>query len=460
MIQRTSNVFARPAFRKVHSRFQKYGLLTLLLLFMAGTVSAQNVQQLSLEEAIKLGTGNSNTIKLSQARIEEAVARYNQVKDNVLPTGSVSYTYNHAEIPTTTFKISDEANPMYLPKRADAFLGTFTLQEVIFGGNRLKYATESTSLLTQVARLDAERDVEELVYNITSAYFNLYKLQQSQQVVAQNLQAIDRQIKQAQRFFEQGLATRNDVLRFQLQRSNVELSGVDLETNRKVVVYNLNIMLGLSPETDLAVEKIETPGLLNVPVAAFVDTALANRPDIKALGLQTKVADNQIKSIRAEKMPSVLASASAYYINPSGAFVPPVNSYLAPVAAGVTVAWNFDQLWLNDNKVAEARIKKTEVEISRDAAMDLVKTEVNQSYQNYSKALERVRILETAIAQATENDRMVESQYQNTIASAIERVDAETQLFEAQINLALAKADADLAYYTLLKSTGTLTHNQ
>ncbi|MBF9254697.1 TolC family protein [Pontibacter sp. 172403-2] len=459
MIQRSSNVFARLAFRRVHSRFQKYGLLALLLL-LGGAVSAQNVRQLSLEEAIRLGTQNSNTIKLSQARIEEAISRYNQVKDNTLPTGSVSYTYNHAEIPTTTFKISDKAEPFFLPRRADAFLGTFTLQEVIFGGNRLKYATESTALLTQVARLDAESDKEELVYNIASAYFNLYKLQQSQQVVAQNLEAIDRQIKQAQRFFEQGLATRNDVLRFRLQRSNIELSGVDLETNRKVVVYNLDIMLGLPPETNLAVEKIETPGQLTVPVAAFVDTALVNRQEIKALGLQTKVADNQIKSIKAEKMPSVLASASAYYINPSGAFVPPANSYVAPVMAGVTVAWNFDQLWLNDNKAAEARIKKTEVEISRDATIDLVKTQVNESYQNYRKALERVQILETAIAQATENDRMVESQYQNTIASAIDRVDAETQLFEAQINLALAKADADLAYYTLLKSTGTLTHNQ
>jgi len=459
MIQRTSNVFARLTFRHVHFIFQKYGLLALLLL-LTGAVSAQGVKQLNLQEAIELGIRNSNTIKLSQARIEEAIARYNQVRDNTLPTGSVSYTYNHAEIPTTTFKISDQAEPLYLPRRADAFLGTFTLQEVIFGGNRLKYATESTNLLTQVARLDAESDKEELVYNITSAYFNLYKLQQSQQVVVQNLEAIDRQIKQAQRFFEQGLATRNDVLRFQLQRSNVELSGVDLETNRKVVVYNIDIMLGLPPETDLAVEKIETPTQLTTPVAVFVDTALANRQEIMALGLQTKVADNQIKSIRAEKMPSVLASASAYYINPSGAFVPPVNSYLAPVMAGVTVAWNFDQLWLNDNKAAEARIKRTEVEISRDATIDLVKTQVNQSYQNYVKALERVRILETAIAQATENDRMVESQYQNTIASAIDRVDAETQLFQAQINLALAKADADLAYYTLLKSTGTLTQNK
>ncbi len=440
----------------MHFRGKLWGLLALLVLF-AGTVSAQSMRRLSLQEAIALGTQNSNKLKLSQARIEEAVTRYEQTKDNALPTGSVSYTYNHAEIPTTTFQLSDKAEPFYLPRRADAFLGSISLQEVIFGANRLKYATASTELLTQVARLDAEKDRDELVFDITNAYFNLYKLQQSRQVVTQNLVAIDRQIKQAKRFFEQGLVTRNDVLRFQLQRSNVELTGVDLETNRKIVVYNLNIMLGLPVDTDLAVDEIKTPDQLAATLATYVDTALVNRQELKALGLQSKVADNQIKSVQAEVMPSVLASAGANYINPSGSFIPPGNSYLAPLSAGLTVAWNFDQLWLNKNKVAEAKVKKTEVEISRDAALDLVKTQVNQSYQKYQQALERIRISQSAIEQARENDRMMESQYQNAIVSATERIDAQTQLFQAEINLELAKADAGVAYYTLLKSTGTLT---
>ena len=66
-------------------------------------------------------------------------------------------------------------------------------------------------------------------------------------------------------------------------------------------------------------------------------------------------------------------------------------------------------------------------------------------------------MLETSIAQATENDRLLESKYKNNIASATDRIDAETLLYQAKINLELAKADARLAYYTLLKSTGKIT---
>ena len=43
------------------------------------------------------------------------------------------------------------------------------------------------------------------------------------------------------------------------------------------------------------------------------------------------------------------------------------------------------------------------------------------------------------------------------MASVTDRIDAETLLYQAKINLEIAKADAGLAYYTLLKSTGKIT---
>ncbi|WP_439883171.1 TolC family protein [Pontibacter sp. MBLB2868] len=435
----------------------KNAVMLALMLAISGAAAAQQPVSLSLQEAIDLGLKNSVSLKLSQSKVSEAIARYNQVKDKSLPTASASYTYNHAEIPTTTFQISDEGQAFHLPRHADAFIGTVALKEVIFSGNRMRYAQESTNMLAHIAQLDTERDKEEIAYTITSAYFNLYKLQQSKRVVAQNLEDVDRQIKKAQRYFDQGIVTKNDVLRFQLQRSDVELAGVDLETNRKIVVYNLDLLLGLPQGTDLEVQ--EQPVLAEhlAPLTTYVDSALVNRPEIRALGLKSMVAENNIKSVRAEKLPTVLVGADAYMINPSGTILPTKNGFVAPLTAGATVAWNIDQLWLSKNKESEAKIQKAQVELNKNLTVDQVKSEVNESYQNYQRALQRVQILETAIHQATENDRMLESQYQNQIATATDRIDAETQLFQAMVNLELAKADAGIAYQKLLKSTGNLT---
>jgi outer membrane protein TolC len=71
-------------------------------------------------------------------------------------------------------------------------------------------------------------------------------------------------------------------------------------------------------------------------------------------------------------------------------------------------------------------------------------------------AVDKIKLLQTSIEQASENNKILESKYKSNIASATDRADAETLLYQAQINLELAKADAGLAYYTLLKSTGKL----
>jgi len=94
--------------------------------------------------------------------------------------------------------------------------------------------------------------------------------------------------------------------------------------------------------------------------------------------------------------------------------------------------------------------------INKNIELYNVKREVNQNYQNYTQALSKIKLLQTSIDQAGENNKILESKYKSNIASATDRADAETLLYQAQINLELAKADAGLAYYTLLKSTGKL----
>jgi outer membrane protein len=46
--------------------------------------------------------------------------------------------------------------------------------------------SQSTELLTSIARLDAVKDKEQITYEIISEYYNLYKVLQSKKVVAQN----------------------------------------------------------------------------------------------------------------------------------------------------------------------------------------------------------------------------------------------------------------------------------
>ena len=427
-----------------------------MLLLLPFSLQAQTVKKLSLAEAIRLGIANSKNLKLSQQKIMEMEAKLETIKDNALPNASASFMYNHAEIPTQSLQIG-RGNPINLPSRADAFVGTAGIQELIYGGNKLKYAKESTKLLRSLAELDLEKNKEEVTYAVINSYFSLYRLQQSKNVVLQNLNSIGLQLKQAQQFFSQGIVTKNDVLRFQLQQANVSLTKAELETNQQVVNYTLNILLGLPEENLIAVNeddfKLHEAGALN----NYQLLAQSNRQELKQFELREKVGDLEIKSIKADRLPTVGIGANLYYINPSGSFIPPQNQFIAPMTVGATVSWNIANLWKNKNKVTEANLERGEIAIQRSLFNDQLKTEINKNYQQYALALERISILQASIDQATENDRLLASKYKNNMASVTDRSDAETLLYQAKINLELAKADAGLAYYTLLKSTGKIS---
>ncbi|HKG06195.1 MAG TPA: TolC family protein [Pedobacter sp.] len=424
-------------------------------LLLPGTLFAQQVKKLNLQEALSLGISNSKNLKLSQNKVDQAVARLATVKDNALPSASASFLYNHAEIPTNTLSIGG-ADPIHLPKRADAFVGTAAVEELIYNGGKLRYAEESTRLLTEVARLDADKDREEISYAVISTYYSLYKVLQSKKVVAQNLESIASQLKQAERFFEQGVVTKNDVLRFQLQQANVSLTDMEIENNRKVINYNLDVLLGLDEATEIEITGPDNALRPAGTLGSYLDLAFSNRQELKQLDLQNKVADVNIKSVKANTLPTVGVGANLYYINPSGRFIPPADQFIMPVTVGANISWNIGNLWTNRHKVSEARVQQKSIGFQKDIVADHVKTEINKSYQDYQLATGKIRVLETSIAQATENDKLLASKYKNNVASAIDRIDAETLLYQAKINLEIAKADAGLAYYTLLKSTGKI----
>jgi len=332
----------------------------LITLFIAGLAFTQMAfaqdRTITLDEAIKLGLDNSKQLKLSASKVDQAVAKYNEVMDHVLPTGSVSLAYNRAEIPANVLNFGTQS--IHLPKNANAYLGIASLNENIYAGHKFKYAQESTKLLTQIARLDIVKDKNEITYDIIESYYNLYKVIQSKKIINQNLTSIDDQIHQSQRFFEQGLVTKNDVLRFQLQRSNVELSGIDLESNRKIINYNLDILLGLPENTQLTIAEIKEETHAVAPLANYIDTAMANRQELAQFDLRDKVAATNIKSIEANTLPTLSASAGGYYIDASANPLPQSGSFITPLTIGITGAWKFDALWLNKTKIAEARIKR------------------------------------------------------------------------------------------------------
>src|SRR6185503_9881812 len=71
---------------------------------LTGAQDTSATKSLSLQEAIDLSIKNSNQLKASQARIEQATGAVQEAKDNKLPNASVSGSYLRVNSPNINLK--------------------------------------------------------------------------------------------------------------------------------------------------------------------------------------------------------------------------------------------------------------------------------------------------------------------------------------------------------------------
>ena len=431
------------------------GVLSLVI--FAAVPSFAQTRTLSLDEAVQLGIQNSKQLKSSQYKINEALARLDQSKDAQLPSAKVSFQYLHALMLARTINLPGlTTTPVHLPFDFPAYLGTLAISEPIFGGNQLKYARQSADLMVQLSRLDADKDKEDVMYLVISSYINYNKILQNILIVAQNMQDVDSKLTEITKYESQGLATKNDVLRYDLQRSQMQLTALELENNRRIANFNMNILLGLPDSTQVILQATNYKLDEHPVFGDLLQDAATNRRELQDNAYQAKVAEINIKKIHDQRLPTLAASAGMYYINPTGKPIPTDHTVIAPVTLGLGASWDIGTLYTNKNKVKEATIQRQELNTNRDAAMDEIRKDVNQEFIMYQQSLAEIKILQVAVSQAEENERITESKFRNNLVNTTDRIDAQSLLYQSRVNLELAKSDATIAYYELLRSTGKI----
>lgn len=419
---------------------------------------AQDTKQLSLQEAIDLSIKNSKQLKASEARIEQATGALKEANDNRLPNASFSGSYLRLASPnisvkTKAFGGGADSSGGGTPAVNQAAYGIFNIALPIYAGGKIRYGIESARYLQQAAMLDAENDKEAVILNTINAYINLYKAAVTVDVVQENLQQSLQRDSVLSRLEQNGLLARNDLLKSELQSSNIELSVLDAENNRKIANVNMNLILGLPEQTILVTDSSTFEKNISLKNAVeYEQLALQNRKDVLALSFRKKAATTGISAVKAEMYPSIALTGG--YI---AADVPHLITITNAVTVGVGVQYNFGSLWKTKAKIVQAQAREKEISANQAQLDDVVRLRVNQDYENYLLSQKKTEVYIKAVLQATENYRITKNKYDNNLVNTTELLDANVSLLQSKINLAVAKADVILAYNRLLETAGLLS---
>jgi outer membrane protein TolC len=435
------------------------GMFFLMLIFFPVFVKSQDVESLSLKETIDLSLKNSHLLKASDARNDQAAAQVKQALNNRLPNATISGAYMYMTNPTISLKTNSNkndtsANKQSFPKVNQAMYGIVNLSLPIFAGGKIKYGIESAKYLEQATILDAEKDKEAVILNTINAYINLYKASVTVDVVKENLNQSIHQDSVFSRLEENGLLARNDLLKSELQTSNIELSLLDAQSNLKTATVNMDLMIGY-PET--TVLKIDSTDFNKIPAIKTIDEyeqmALQNRKDVLALSFRKKAAATGISLAKADLSPTIALTGGYIAANIPG-FLTITNA----VNVGVGLQYNIGSLWKTKAKIAQAKSKETELIENEAQLSDAVRLEVNRDFENFFLSQKKTDVYKKAVIQAEENYRITKNKYDNALVNTKELLDANVSLLQSKINLAVAKADVLLSYSKLLETAGILSN--
>ena len=438
-------------------------VLTALSITLAGFTNAQNTRPISLNEAIDLSIKNSKQLKINKAKVEQASAVVTQAIQRRLPDASVTGAYIYLSNPVVNLKSKSNSGTggssgggSGMPKINQAAYGILNASLPLFAGGRIRYGIESSKYLAQAEELDAENNKEDVIENTIEAYINLYKAGAAVQLYDTNLVQARLRVKDLANLEKNGLLPRNDLLKAQLQESNVELALLDARNNLELANVNMDLMLGLPENTSLVPDTSVINGKFAVgTLDDYVQSAIKNRKDIEALGLRKQAADVGVKAIKGEMFPSVALTGG--YI---AADVPGFLSIANAANVGVGVKYDIGSLWKNKAKVQEAEAKSKQLVATQELVNDNVRLQVNKAYLNWISSQKKIEVYAKAIEQSDENFRIVGNKYTNGLATVTDVLEADVAQLQSHLSYSLAKADAVLAYNQLLQAAGQLSQQQ
>ncbi len=437
------------------------GLMVSMLNLFPLLAKTQDVKSLSLQETIDLSLKNSHLLKASLAKNDQAAAELRQALDNRLPNSSVSGSYLYLANPTIALKTKafngnpdTSGNKQGFPKVNQAMYGIVNLSLPIYAGGKIKYGIESAKYLEQASILDGEKDKEAVIFNTINAYINLYKASVTVDVVKENLYQSKHQDSVFNRLEQNGLLARNDLLKSELQTSNIELSLLDAQSNLKTATVNMNLMIGYPESTVIIIDSAIFDKNLSVKtIDDYEQLALQNRKDVLALSFRRKAANTGIAVAKADQYPTIALTGG--YI---AADIPHLITITNAMNVGVGLKYNLSSLWKTKAKIAQAKAQEIEIMESEAQLSDAVRLQVNRDFENFLLSQKKTDVYKKAVIQAEENYRITKNKYNNALVNTKELLDANVSLLQSEINLAVAKADVLLAYSELMETTGILSN--
>jgi outer membrane protein TolC len=237
----------------------------------------------------------------------------------------------------------------------------------------------------------------QVIADVKRAYFQLYIIDKTVHITAQNQDLLRSLIDAARGQVAAGKRRQEDVLRAQVELSNLESQIIELRQRRIAAEAMLNTLLDRSPTTSVPEPEPFDIRKVDVRLKQFFAKGIKTNPELKRFKRQIERDKEAVSLARLAYWPDFTVGFEWMSMQPRDAFVPPINPQTGrrPVVSQLsedgsdnwTITFGFNvPIWLEK---IEAGIREARRKLS--ASMHQYKAAKNRVYFQIEDAFTRVQ---------------------------------------------------------------------
>jgi outer membrane protein len=406
---------------------------------------------LNLEKSLETAYQNNRTLLSQKEKIRSSKFKISEAKSSFYPQLSFQGTYTYlGVIPVIEVSVPGFFEGEFQTGFHDNFDFNLSLQQSIFTWGRLQNNYSISQLNLRLEEENYKKDKQGITFQVKSSFYSVLLARELIRVREDALKNIEEHLKTVDLRYKAGQASEFDLLRAKVQLANAKPPLLQAKQAYDLALSSFKNILGLAQEAEVELEGelFFKPG--EVKLESATQEALLQRPELKSLDFQKRIAQKGLAITKAGNKPSLMGIANYDYKNPF------YGEKKWDTDWNFTIALSFPLFdgFATRSKVNQVRSDLRQLDIGENDLKEGIKLEVKEAVTSLDLAKETIITQEENVKQAKESLRIAKVQYAQGVITSLEEMDSELALTYAQINYLQALADYLIAQAKYDKATG------
>lgn len=426
-------------------------ILSVSFVFTTFVANKVHAQVYTLGECKHMAVENNARTKNSGLDIEAANHEKKEVFTKYFPSISASGTAFKADNPLIATGVTiPQMGTLPVELLEDGLIGMVTAIQPVFAGGKIVNGNKLAQIAVEAAELQHDLSKEEVLQKTEKYYWQVVSLKEHLSTLNSVDTLLSRIHNDVNKAVEVGVASKNDLLKVELQQNEIASSRLELDNLLILSKMLLAQYIGTSMDSlqcmDVAsFDAADRKGLLSYYISN--EESLDRLASYQLLDKNIEATKMQTHMKRGEYLPTVGVGASYVNENLLGK-----NTNHGIVFATVSIP--ITDWWGGSHALKKKRIEERKAINEKEDLSGQLVLKMQQTWNSLQEAEEQILLAQLAVTQSSENMRMNSDYYNAGTSPLSDLLDAQTFYRQSCNRLTTAQINYNLKLSEYLFATG------